>query len=191
MSSKPSATPTALSARSPAAPRAAAASRRVQTRRSGVHGKGVFAVLDLAEGETLIEYTGERITWPEALRRHPHDPAQPNHTFYFHIDADHVIDAKHGGNSSRWINHSCQPNCEAEETGQRVFIKALRNIPAGEELFYDYGLVIEAEHTPELLADYPCWCGAAQCRGTLLAAPPTKRRRLSSKPKKSGARRPS
>ena len=190
MSSKPSAAPPVLSPLQPAATRAAAAPRRVQTRRSGVHGKGVFAVLDLAEGETLIEYTGERITWPEALRRHPHDPAQPNHTFYFHIDADHVIDAKHGGNSSRWINHSCQPNCEAEETGQRVFIKALRNIPAGEELFYDYGLVIEAEHTPELLADYPCWCGAAQCRGTLLAAPPTKRRRLSSKPKKSGTRRP-
>ena len=190
MSSKPSAAPPVLPPLQPAATRAAAAPRRVQTRRSGVHGKGVFAVLDLAEGETLIEYTGERITWPEALRRHPHDPAQPNHTFYIHIDADHVIDAKHGGNSSRWINHSCQPNCEAEETGQRVFIKALRNIPAGEELFYDYGLVIEAEHTPELVADYPCWCGAATCRGTLLAAPPTKRRRLSSKPKKSGTRRP-
>ena len=143
-------------------------SRRIQTRRSGVHGKGVFALQDLAEGETLIEYVGEVIRWPEALARHPHDPAQPNHTFYFHINETQVIDAHVGGNSSRWINHSCQPNCEAEEDGGRVFIKALRNIAAGDELFYDYGLVIDARYTKKLLADYPCWCGAPDCRGTLL-----------------------
>ena len=133
-----------------------------------MHGKGVFALQDLAEGETLIEYVGEVISWPEALRRHPHDPAQPNHTFYFHINETQVIDANVGGNSSRWINHSCQPNCEADEIGERVFIKALRNIAAGDELFYDYGLVIDAKYTKKLLADYPCWCGAPGCRGTLL-----------------------
>ena len=147
-----------------------AGGRRIQVRRSGVHGKGVYALVDLAEGETLIEYTGEVITWDEAQRRHPHDPADPNHTFYFHIDDGHVIDAKHGGNSSRWINHSCSPNCEAEETPEgRVFIRALRNIPAGEELFYDYGLVIDEPYTKALKAEYPCWCGSPQCRGTLLA----------------------
>ena len=152
------------------APKAQArASRRIQTRRSGVHGKGVYAVVDLAEGETLIEYVGEIITWDEALRRHPHDPSDPNHTFYFHIDEEHVIDAKHGGNSSRWINHSCDPNCVADEEGGRVFIRALRNIAAGEELFYDYGLVIDEPLTPKLKAQYPCWCGAPKCRGTLLA----------------------
>lgn len=143
--------------------------RRIQTRRSGVHGKGVFALADLAEGETLIEYTGEIITWAEALRRHPHDPSDPNHTFYFHIDEDHVIDAKVGGNSSRWINHSCDPNCEAEVEDGRVFIRTLRNIQAGEELFYDYGLVIDEPYTKALKAQYPCWCGAKGCRGTLLA----------------------
>ncbi len=143
--------------------------RRIQTRRSGVHGKGVFALSDLAEGETIIEYIGEIINWKEALRRHPHDPKDPNHTFYFHIDEKHVIDAKVGGNSSRWINHACKPNCEADEDGGRVFIKALRNIKAGEELFYDYGLIIDAKYTKKLLAEYPCWCGAKKCRGTLLA----------------------
>lgn len=156
-----------LSARS--APGSATDGRRIQTRRSGVHGKGVFALQDLAEGETVIEYVGEVISWKEALRRHPHDPKDPNHTFYFHMDEKHVIDAKHGGNSSRWINHSCKPNCEADEEGGRVFIKALRNIEAGEELFYDYGLIIDAKYTPKLLAEYPCWCGAKKCRGTLLA----------------------
>ena len=143
--------------------------RRIQTRRSGVHGKGVFALRDLAEGEVIIEYVGEVISWKEAQRRHPHDASDPNHTFYFHIDEKHVIDALHGGNSSRWINHSCVPNCEADEEGGRVFVKALRNIPAGEELNYDYGLIIDQRYTPKLKAEYPCWCGARQCRGTLLA----------------------
>jgi SET domain-containing protein len=148
---------------------APAALRRIQTRRSGVHGKGVFAVLDIAEGETLIEYVGEVISWAEAQARHPHDPANPNHTFYFHIDEQRVIDALYGGNSSRWINHACEPNCEADEQGGRIFIRALRNIAAGEELNYDYGLIIDERYTAKLKADYPCWCGAANCRGTLLA----------------------
>lgn len=139
-------------------------------RRSGVHGKGVFALADIAKGERIIEYTGEIITWDEAQRRHPHDPAQPHHTFYFHIDEQHVIDALYGGNSARWINHSCAPNCEAEPDEQgRVFITALRKIKAGEELNYDYGLVIDEPLTDELKADYPCWCGSKKCRGTLLA----------------------
>jgi uncharacterized protein len=145
------------------------AGRRIQTRRSGVHGKGVYATVDLAEGETLIEYVGEVIDWEEALRRHPHDPKDPNHTFYFHIDEEHVIDANVGGNSSRWINHSCKPNCEAEVDEGRVFIRARKNIEAGKELFYDYGLVIDEPYTPELLKQYPCWCGTKKCRGTLLA----------------------
>ena len=159
-------------------------SRRIQTRRSGVHGKGVFALQDLAEGETLIEYVGEVIRWPEALARHPHDPAQPNHTFYFHINETQVIDANVGGNSSRWINHSCQPNCEADEIGERVFIKALRNIAAGDELFYDYGLVIDGKYTKKLLADYPCWCGAPDCRGTLLAPKEKKKSAKKAAPQK-------
>lgn len=152
-----------------AAAKAGADKRRLQVRRSGVHGKGVYALQDLAEGETLIEYVGEVITWKEALRRHPHDPKDPNHTFYFHIDDKHVIDGKHGGNSARWINHSCKPNCEADDEDGRIFVKALRNIKAGEEVFYDYGLIIDARYTPKLLAEYPCWCGAKNCRGTLLA----------------------
>ena len=152
-----------------AAPKAPASSRRIQVRRSGVHGKGVFALQDIAEGETIIEYVGEVITWEEAQDRHPHDPSDPNHTFYFHVNEDKVIDALYGGNSARWINHSCDPNCEADEENDRIFIKALRNIRAGEELNYDYGLIIDEPYTKKLKAEYPCWCGAKTCRGTLLA----------------------
>ena len=102
--------------------------RRIQVRSSGVHGRGVYAVAPIEAGEVIIEYTGERISWDVAMDRHPHDPKQPNHTFYFHIETGEVIDALHGGNSSRWINHACDPNCEADEVDGRVFIKALRDL---------------------------------------------------------------
>lgn len=143
--------------------------RRIQVRKSGVHGKGVFSVAPLKKGEVLIEYKGEVISWKEALRRHPHDPSDPDHTFYFHIDDDHVIDAKHGGNAARWINHACTPNCEADEIDGRVFIKALRAIKPGTELFYDYGLIIDEPYTKKLKKQFECRCGTKDCRGTMLA----------------------
>src|SRR3989344_5913059 len=93
--------------------RAPTSGRRTQVRESGVHGKGVYAIRPLRAGDKVLEYKGEIITWNEALRRHPHDPSQPNHTFYFHLDDGHVIDGKHPGNSAKCINHSCEPNLEA------------------------------------------------------------------------------
>jgi uncharacterized protein len=143
--------------------------RKIVVKRSGVHGKGVFAARALSRGERIIEYTGERVTWPEALRRHPHDPSDPNHTFYFHLTDAVVIDAKYGGNSARWINHACTPNCEADEVDERVYITALRHIKPGEELFYDYGLIIDAPYTAKLKKEYECRCGTKNCRGTMLA----------------------
>lgn len=151
--------------------------RRIQVRRSGVHGKGVFAVRPLAKGEMIIEYTGELIGWDVALERHPHDPNDPHHTFYFSLgDGSVVIDGKVGGNASRWINHSCAPNCRADEDDGRVFIRAKRDIAAGEELFYDYGLVIDERYTAKLKKEYECRCGARHCRHTMLA-PKTKSQR--------------
>ncbi|MEY8877127.1 MAG: SET domain-containing protein [Leptothrix sp. (in: b-proteobacteria)] len=153
----------------PAVPPRRPDARRIQVRRSGVHGKGVFALRPIAEGERLIEYVGQRIDWDEALRRHPHDPSQPNHTFYFHVDETLVIDGAFEGNASRWINHACAPNCEAQENGGRIWIHALRDIAPGEELFFDYRLMIDERHTPKLKREYACWCGADTCRGTMLA----------------------
>lgn len=153
----------------PASSRGGEGGRRIQVRRSGVHGKGVFALQPLKRGDVVIEYKGQRITWDEALDRHPHDPSQPDHTFYFHIDDGRVIDANVGGNAARWINHACNPNCEADEQDGRVFIKALRSIKPGEELFYDYGLVIDERYTPKLKKRFECRCGAKDCRGTMLS----------------------
>lgn len=153
----------------PAPQPAPASARRIQVRRSGVHGKGVFALRRIEAGERVIEYKGEVISWPEALERHPHDPSQPNHTFYFHIDDGNVIDGHLKGNAARWINHSCEPNCEAEEINGRVYVNALRDIQPGEELFYDYGLVIDARYTAKLKKEFACRCGSPQCRGTMLS----------------------
>jgi uncharacterized protein len=143
--------------------------RRLQVRRSGVHGKGVFAQVPISAGTRVIEYKGELISWDEALRRHPHDPSDPNHTFYFHVDDEHVIDGKVGGNTSRWINHACEPNCEAEDDDGRIFIKALVDLYPGDELFFDYGLVIDGRLTAKLKKEYECRCGSASCRHTMLA----------------------
>jgi len=144
------------------------ATDRIRVEQSGVHGKGVFATALITKGERIVEYKGEVISWPEALRRHPHDPSQPNHTFYFHVDDETVIDGNVDGNDSKWINHACQPNCEAEDDGGRIFIDALRNIKAGEELFFDYRLVIDEPYTKKLKKEYECRCGFPKCRHTML-----------------------
>ena len=90
----------------------------------------------------------------------------------------------YGGNSSRWINHACEPNCEADVEDKRVFIKALRDIEPGEELNYDYGLVIDSPLTSELKAEYACWCGAPSCRGTMLASSDDEKKSKKNKKKK-------
>lgn len=143
----------------------------LEVRASSVHGKGVFATKKIGEGELVITYTGEIISWEEADERHPHNPDDPNHTFYFALENDRVIDGAVNGNDARWINHSCEPNCEAVEDEESVDIYTVRKIKAGEELTYDYGLIIDDPITDELKADYACRCGSIQCRGTMLANP--------------------
>lgn len=137
---------------------------------SEVHGRGAFATEWIRDGARLIEYTGERITEDEADARYEDDDeSQPYHTFLFSLDNGEVVDATYGGNVSRWINHSCDPNCEAVIEDDRIFIEAIREIAPGEELFYDYSFVLEERHTPALKARHPCHCGADNCRGTILA----------------------
>lgn len=116
-----------------------------------------------------MEYVGERISMAEAIRRHPHDAAQPDHTFYFHLDDGWVIDALYGGNDSKWINHSCRPNCVPDEVKGRIYILTRRPIFKGEELTFDYGLFSDEPMTDALKARYACRCGAPKCRGTMLS----------------------
>jgi SET domain-containing protein len=138
-------------------------------RNSRIHGRGVFAARKIPAEACIIEYKGRRITDDEASERGSSDPDNPFHTFFFSLEDGRLIDGGDRGNDARWINHSCDPNCEAREEDGRVFIHALRDIPRGEELHYDYGLIIEGRHTAKLKQSYACHCGAANCRGTMLA----------------------
>jgi uncharacterized protein len=146
-------------------------------RRSTIQGRGCFAVREIRKGERIAEYTGERITWKEADRRYDDDGMRRHHTFLFAVTSRTVIDGAVGGSDARFINHSCDPNCEAVDDRGRIFIEAVRRIAPGEELFYDYAYARDASTTAEDEQLYLCKCGTAKCRGTILEAPP-KRKRL-------------
>ena len=140
--------------------------RRIVVRRSGIHGKGVFATVSIPGGTRLIEYKGERISSAESDEM----DGESAHTFLFMLDNNEVIDGGRNGNTARWINHSCDPNCEASEEGGRLFIDAMRAIEPGEEVTIDYNLYLEARYTAALKREYGCGCGVQQCRGTMLAS---------------------
>jgi uncharacterized protein len=151
----------------------ASASKRplFKVRRSKVHGRGVFAVQPIKKGTRLIEYLGERVSHVEADRRYDDKTPYDNHTFLFIVDKHTVIDAGVGGNEARFINHSCDPNCESVIEKRRVFIEAVRDIQPGEELAYDYQIVREKEDPAEIDEIFACRCGAKKCRGTMLWPP--------------------
>ncbi|MDB5729152.1 MAG: hypothetical protein JWQ00_2357 [Noviherbaspirillum sp.] len=138
-------------------------------RSSSIHGNGVFARRKIPAGTRIIEYKGERISWKEALRREQLKESDSTHTFLFSLEDGRVIDGGSRGNDARWINHACEPNCEAQEANGRVFIYALRDIQRGEELNYNYALVLDQRHTPAVKRAYACLCGAPGCRKTMLA----------------------
>lgn len=144
------------------------APRRFVVRQSGIHGRGVFALTDIPKGTRLIEYLGERMSHEEADRRYGDLHEGSAHTMLFAANDEVVIDATQWGSSARWINHSCGPNCEAVEDEGRVFIETRRAIRAGEELVYDYELIVEERHTAKLKREHACYCGARRCRGTML-----------------------
>jgi SET domain-containing protein len=139
-----------------------------EIRDSAIAGRGAFATRAIAAGERIIEYTGERITHAEADRRYDDDSMAEHHTFLFTTSSRFVIDATHGGNDARFINHSCEPNCESDVTRGRVFITALRDIAAGEELYYDYAYQRDGTETEREEAQYRCLCGTVECRGSIM-----------------------
>lgn len=137
---------------------------------SQVHGNGVFARRRIAAGERIIEYKGERIAWAEAVRRTKEKAGPVNHTFFFSLADGRVIDGGSRGNAARFINHSCEPNCEAmEHDDGRVYIYSLRDIGRGEELSHNYALIYDERHTAAIKRAFTCHCGAPSCSGTMLA----------------------
>ena len=142
----------------------------------------MFAARDLPAEYRLIQYQGRLLTHAQADRRYG-GSIESGHTFLFTLNDRYVLDGNEGGNSARWMNHSCEPNCQAvlhEHPGKdrrrdRIFIETLRPVSAGEELVYDYGIALEVPHTQRLKKLWACRCGTAACTGTLLK--PKKRMR--------------
>jgi len=158
-----------------------------EVRKSAVHGLGAFALRRIRKGTRLIEYLGDRVSHEEADRRYEDRVCEESHTFLFIVDARTVIDAGVGGNDARFINHSCNPNCETTIERKRVFIEAARTIQPGEELSYDYQLGRSEDDPPNVDEIYACRCGHDNCRGTMLWPPkkPAPRAKARKRPSKS------
>ncbi len=151
---------------------------RIVRRRSPIHGHGVFANVALPADIELIEYTGERIT-PEDAAQTYGDNRGSGHTFLFTANEHWLIDGNRGGNLARWLNHSCAPNCKAEvhvnidgdERRDKVWISTLREIAAGEELTFDYAIIMPGPVSDDERAQWACLCGASECSGSMLDTP--------------------
>jgi hypothetical protein len=141
-----------------------------EVRRSPIQGRGVFATANLRKGKRITEYLGEPITHEEADRRYDDNNGR-HHTFLFILDEQTVIDARNEGNDARYINHSCDPNCESVIEDGRIWIEALRAIPKETELTYDYQFEWQDEYEPEDVRYYACRCGSEKCRGTIIKVP--------------------
>ena len=136
---------------------------------SPIQGLGAFATQPIKKGTRIIEYAGQRLTPEQADERYPDDERERHHTYLFAIDDEIVIDAAVNGNDARFINHSCDPNCDAVIEGGRIWIETIRDVEPGEELAYDYAYILEERHSPAAKRRFPCHCGSEKCRGTILA----------------------
>jgi uncharacterized protein len=125
---------------------------------SRVHGRGLFARKVIPAGTRLIEYVGQRITKVESARE-----CEAENPYIFGLDAEWDLDGNVPWNPARFINHSCEPSCEAELDEGRIWIVALREIAGGEEVTFNYGYDLEDYR------EHPCRCGASACVGYMVA----------------------
>lgn len=125
---------------------------------SPIHGTGAFARQPLLKGARVIEYVGEKIDKRASLRR-----CEQGNACIFSLNDEQDLDGNVEWNPARFINHSCDPNCDAELAGWRIWITARRDIPAREEITFNYGYDLED------YKDYVCNCGAPNCVGYIVA----------------------
>jgi hypothetical protein len=140
----------------------------MELRDSPIHGLGAFALQDIPKGTRIIEYTGEKISNAEADRRYDDEKMRHHHTFLFIVNTKECVDAAFNGNEARFINHSCDPNAETFVIRGRIWIEALKDIKAGDEITYDYMYEDDPKYTDQDYRFYGCRCGAPNCRGTIV-----------------------
>ena len=137
---------------------------RLLIRSSTIHAAGLTTLDPIPRGRRVLEYDGPRIPKNLADDRYADKPV----TYLFSIDGTpDVID---GFSMAMFVNHSCAPNCETEEDDGHIYIKAIRNIAAGEELVYEYNLHDSDDESAD------CYCGAPHCRHTMFSDEELKRR---------------
>jgi len=134
---------------------------------SRIQGLGVFARQPIGQGARIVEYVGEIISEEEGHRRYEDKAMERHHTFLFGLSDGRCIDGAAEHNLARFINHSCEPNCEAVEEEAHIWIEALRPIAVGEELTYDYSYEW-VDGDDAAASFYYCRCGAPSCRQTIL-----------------------
>ena len=137
---------------------AAASTELYEVKPSGIHGRGIFARADIPAETRILEYVGERISKKESLRRR-----KENNFFVFVVTNKFDLDGAVDWNPARFINHSCAPNCEARMEEERIWIYAVRELRAGEELTFNYGYDLQDYE------EHPCRCGAPECLGFMVA----------------------
>ena len=131
---------------------------RVRVGKSHISGQGLFAGQDIKQRTKIIQYIGTKIPREESDRR-----LAAGNVYIFGLNERYSIDGNTLKNTARYINHSCDPNCQTEQFGNTIWIVALKDIQAGEELTYNYG------YDDEDYEDSPCNCGANNCCGYILA----------------------
>jgi uncharacterized protein len=138
-------------------------------RSSAIHAAGCYTTTPIQSGARVVEYTGPRISKEAADEKYQNSPT----TYLFGLGKGEIVIDGHG--TAMFINHSCDPNCETDEVRGRVWIKAIRNIAANEELTYDYNLYDGDE------SDANCNCGSVRCRRTMYSHDEIKRRKRAAK----------
>ncbi len=145
---------------------------RLIIRSSSIHAAGCYTTQPIRKGQRVVEYGGQRIPKKIADKRY----ANRDITYLFGVgNSSDVID---GFGTAMFLNHSCKPNCETIGRGkgkkERIYIVAIRNIAAGEELVYEYNLYDSDED--DLNDTAACYCAATKCRGTMYSDEEVKRR---------------
>jgi len=139
-------------------------------KKSSLHGSGLFAASDIKKGAQVIEYIGDKITKKEGDKRAEKQikKAQKNKNngmvYVFELNKKYDIDGGVARNYARFINHSCDPNCEVEINDNQIWISSIKRIKKGLELTYNYGYPFDSD-----FEDHICKCGAKKCVGYILS----------------------
>ena len=141
-------------------------------KKSKVHGTGVFATKNIKKNVTIIEYIGEKILKSEGNIRSAKRIIQylgSNETgsvYIFELNKKYDIDGSVLYNKARYINHSCDPNCEVDIINNKIWISSIKKIKSGQELTYDYGYVFDKED----YKDHICKCDSKKCIGYIISS---------------------